>query len=231
MPSSWRLRLESLPWTPPADPGGSVLVLSAHPDDEVLAIGGWLAGQTRRDVTFVTATDGEASHPASPTTTPDDLRARRPGELIGALELLGFERPVVHRLELPDGGLTDSADRLDASLARLVERADLVLAPFEADGHPDHDAVGAAAVRLCADTTPLWRFPLWTWAWTEPDDQPWAPQMRRLDCSSAARVRKRRAIAAFETQVNPLSDDPSDAAVVDGVLLRHALYAPEVVLV
>jgi LmbE family N-acetylglucosaminyl deacetylase len=212
MPSSWRLRLESLPWTPPADPGGSVLVLSAHPDDEVLAIGGWLAGQTRRDVTFVTATDGEASHPASPTTTPDDLRARRPGEL-------------------PDGGLTDSADRLDASLARLVERADLVLAPFEADGHPDHDAVGAAAVRLCADTTPLWRFPLWTWAWTEPDDQPWAPQMRRLDCSSAARVRKRRAIAAFETQVNPLSDDPSDAAVVDGVLLRHALYAPEVVLV
>jgi LmbE family N-acetylglucosaminyl deacetylase len=231
VPSSWRLRLESLPWTPPADPGGRVLVLSAHPDDEVLAVGGWLAGQVRRDVVFVTATDGEASHPASPTTSPDDLRARRPGELIDALQVLGFDRPDVRRLELPDGGLADSADRLDASLAPLVRDADLVLAPFEADGHPDHDAVGAAAVRLCADGTTLWRFPLWTWAWTEPDGQSWASHMHRLDCSSAARVRKRRAVAAFETQVDPLSDDPADAPVVDGVLLRHALYAPEVVLV
>lgn len=231
MPSSWRLRLESLPWTPPRDPGGRVLVLSAHPDDEVLAIGGWLAGQTHRDITFVTATDGEASHPGSPTVTGDDLRARRPGELVEALQLLGHETPDVRRLLLPDGGLTEAADALDEALVDLVAGADLVLAPFEADGHPDHDAVGASAVRLCGSDTVLWRFPVWTWVWTEPDGQPWLPQVQRLDCSSAARVRKRRAIAAFATQVEALSDDPADAPVVDGVLLSHALYAPEVVIV
>jgi LmbE family N-acetylglucosaminyl deacetylase len=230
MPSSWRLRLESLPWTPPRDPGGRVLVLSAHPDDEVLAVGGWLAGQVRREITFVTATDGEASHPGSPTMSGDDLRARRPGELVAALQVLGHETPDVRRLQLPDGGLADSADALDDALAGLVDRADLVLAPFEADGHPDHDAVGAAAVRLCGDSTTLWRFPLWTWAWTEPESQPWVPDLHRLDCTSAARVRKRRAVAAFETQVEPLSDHPADEAVVGGVLLSHALYAPEVVI-
>jgi LmbE family N-acetylglucosaminyl deacetylase len=205
-------------------------VLSAHPDDEVLAVGGWLAGQTRRDIVFVTATDGEASHPDSRTVSADDLRGRRPGELVAALELLGIRSPDVRRLRLPDGELMKSADALDEALSDLVDHADLVLAPFEADGHPDHDAVGAAAVRLCGDDTVLWRFPLWTWAWTEPEDQPWIPRLRRLDCTSAARVRKRRAVAAFETQVQPLSDDPADAPVVDGVLLRHALYAPEVVL-
>jgi LmbE family N-acetylglucosaminyl deacetylase len=228
--SAWHERLERLPRTPPADPGGRVLVLSAHPDDEVLAIGGWLAAHADRDVVFVTATDGEASHPDSPTTSGDDLRARRPGELVDALRALGFEHPDVRRLLLPDGGLAGSAEALDAALAPLVAAADLVLAPFELDGHPDHDAVGAAAVRLCGDRTRLWRFPVWTWAWTEPDGQPWEPQLRRLDSSAEHRDRKRRAIDAFVTQVQPLGDHPADAAVVGGTLLRHALHAPEVVV-
>jgi LmbE family N-acetylglucosaminyl deacetylase len=213
MVSSWRLRLESLSWTPPGDPGGRVLVLSAHPDDVVLAVGGWLAGQTKRDITFVTAT------------------ASRTDELVSALRVLGFAHPDVRRLGLPDDGVADSGDALAEGLATYVEQADLVLAPFEADGHPAHDAVGAAAVRLCGDhTTTLWRFPLWTWTWTTPAAQPWLPDARRLDCSSAARVRKRRAVAALETPLDPSGDPPADAAVGDGLLLRHALYAPEVVL-
>lgn len=228
--SAWRSRLESLPWEPPADPGGRVLVLSAHPDDEVLAIGGWLAGQTDRPVTFVTVTDGEASHPGSPSVSEDDLRKRRPDELLRALDVLGFTDPDVRRLGLPDGRVSEAYPALIEALRPLVEIADLVLAPFESDGHPDHDAVGAAAVELCGDGTTLWRFPIWTWAWTQPADQSWLPRVRRLDCSSTARVRKRQAITEFETQIEPLSDDPADAAVVNDVLLAHASYAPEAVV-
>ncbi len=230
MASGWRSRLESLPWDPPHDPGGRVLVLSAHPDDEVLAIGGWLGGQTQRPVTFVTATDGEASHPGSPSVSPDDLRSRRPDELLDALSVLGFTEPDVRRLGLPDGGLADAQPKLTDALRPLVAEADLVLAPFESDGHPDHDAVGAAAVELCGDHTVLWRFPIWTWAWTQPAEQVWLPRVRRLACSSTARVRKRQAIAAFKTQVEPLSDHPADAAVVGGILLKHASFAPEAVV-
>lgn len=230
MASGWRSRLESLSWEPPPDPGGRVLVLSAHPDDEVLAIGGWLAGQTHRPVTFVTVTDGEASHPGSPSLSEDDLRKRRPDELLAALTVLGFTDPDIRRLGLPDGGVREAFPELLDALRPLVAEADIVLAPFESDGHPDHDAVGAAAMELCGDHTPVWRFPIWTWAWTQPGGQSWLPRVRRLTCSSTARVRKRQAIAMFETQVEALSEHPADAAVVFGVLLEHASFAPEAVV-
>lgn len=231
MPDLWRNWLEGMPVDPPHDPGGTVVVLSAHPDDEVLAVGGWLASQTDREIVFVTATDGEASHPGSPSVTPDELRARRPGELVDALQRLGFEAPDVRRLRLPDGGLAERHAELVAAIGPIVSDASLVLAPFVHDGHPDHEAVGRAAVETCPTSATLWQLPIWTWAWTRPDSQAWKTSVRRLSCTSVGRHRKRRAIAAFETQVRPLSDDPADVQVVDETLLAHASYAPEAVVV
>ncbi len=228
--SSWRHRLESLQPVESIDPGGRVLVLSAHPDDEVLAIGGWLAGQTERDVTFVTTTDGEHSHPNS-SITPEELRNRRPRELVTALDRLGFQNPEIHRLGFPDGGLDNETGELMSALADFVEKADLVLAPFEHDGHRDHDTLGAVAVELCANRRRLWRFPIWTWAWTQPGQQEWLEYVRRLKCTARGRVLKRLAIAAFETQIRPISDDPADSPVIEPALLQHAFYAPEVVII
>ncbi len=230
MTDLWRGRLESMPIDPPADPGGRVVVLSAHPDDEVLAVGGWLSEQTHREVVFVTATDGEASHPGSPTITPEELRARRPGELLDALACLGFDAPDVRRLRLPDGGLDAARDELRRLVEPVVRDASLVLAPFARDGHPDHDAVGQVALEVCPPTAVLWQMPIWTWAWTVPADQEWLPSVRRLACTSQGRHRKRLAMAAFGTQVRALSVHPADTAVVDEVLQRHASLAPEAVV-
>jgi LmbE family N-acetylglucosaminyl deacetylase len=230
MTDLWRGRLEGMPIDPPDDPGGRVVVLSAHPDDEVLAVGGWLSEQTGRDVVFVTATDGEASHPGSPTITPEELRARRPGELLDALRCLGFERPDVRRLRLPDGGLEQASDELHRLVEPLLRDASLVLAPFAHDGHPDHDALGRVALEACPPSAVLWQMPIWTWAWTAPADQEWLPSVRRLECTSQGRHRKRLAMAAFGTQVRALSLHPADTAVVDVVLQRHASLAPEAVV-
>lgn len=229
----WRGWLEGMRIDPPVDPGGLVVVLSAHPDDEVLAIGGWLAAQADadREVVFVTATDGEASHPGSPTITPDELRARRPGELLEALSRLGFDQPDVRRLELPDGGLDGCREALAEAVRPLVVDASLVVAPFAHDGHPDHDALGQVVLDVCPASAVVWQLPIWTWAWTVPDGQDWTGSVRRLECTSPGRHRKRRAMAAFATQVRALSDHPADLAVVDEVLQRHAAYAPEAVIV
>lgn len=224
--SSWIDRIEQLPLAPQPPPG-RVVVLSAHPDDEVLAIGAWLATQADRELVFVTASDGEASHPDSAVVTPDDLRTLRPTELIAALRSLGVTQPQVQRLRLPDGGLADDPASLAAALAPWVDGAGLVLAPFEHDGHPDHDAVGAAALAACAGATPVWRFPIWTWAWTTPADQAWLASAHRLPDTSQARAAKAAALDDFVTQVHPLGDAP---AVVTPELLGHALHAPEVVL-
>lgn len=229
--SGWRHRLESLQPADSMDPGGRLLVLSAHPDDEVLAIGGWLAGQTERDVTFVTATDGEGSHPSSASITRDELRMRRPQELHEALERLGFISPSIHRLGLPDGGLDTETAALKSALGDLVNNADLVLAPFERDGHRDHDTLGAVAIDLCGKRRRLWRFPIWTWAWTQPGQQDWLENIQRLTCTAQGRFRKRQAIAAFETQIKPIGDDPDDVPVVEPALLQHAFFAPEAVII
>lgn len=228
MSSSWGRVLAELPEAP-APPAGRVAVLSAHPDDEVLGIGAWLTGLADRDVVFVTATDGEASHPGSPTVTPDQLRHRRPPELLAALGRLGFDRPRVVRLGLPDGRLTAHRAALDTALADVVAGCGLVLAPFEYDGHPDHEAVGTSALAV-AGAVPVWRFPIWTRAWTRPGHQPWLDRTHRLPAVAGAWALKERAVREFVTQVRPLGDDPADAAVVGEDLMSEALQGPEVVV-
>ena len=64
-----------------------VVVLSAHPDDEALGA----AGLIRRmhslgaQVDVLVATDGEASHPGSPTHSPERIAALRRSEMCRAL--------------------------------------------------------------------------------------------------------------------------------------------------
>ncbi len=231
MSESWGALLAARTPAVAKDPGGPVLVVSAHPDDEVLAVGAWLAGQRERDLVFVTVTDGEASHPDSRTCSPEDLRRLRSKELLVALGELGIRTPTVHRLGLPDGCVAENRTRLADALGPFIERATVVLAPYADDGHPDHDAVGRVAGELCGPDQTLWQMPIWTWAWTEPGSGPWLDRARSLPSDPVDRVRKWRAIDAFTTQVRPLSPALEDAPVVSGLLLDHAVAAPEVVIV
>lgn len=230
-PAPWAATLGSRSRPPAHDPGGRAVVVSAHPDDEVIALGGWLTTQVGRDLTFVVATDGEASHPGSPTTSPEQLRRLRRVELADALAVLGHRRPVVHHLALRDADLPADEPALVAALRPLLADAALVLTPFEEDGHADHDAVGRVVRGTAPASAAVWRYPVWRWAWTAPgDDTAWLDDAVALPSSGAARDLKAAALAQFRTQVEPLSPDPADQAVVTPALLAHALTAPEVVL-
>ena len=72
-----------------------LVVLGAHPDDEVLGAGGIMAAaaQAGIEVVVVCMSDGRASHPGSPTLSPDQLADRRHIELDTATELLGVAPP------------------------------------------------------------------------------------------------------------------------------------------
>ena len=118
-----------------------LLVVAAHPDDEVLGAGGLMA-QTIRDggqVTVLCLSDGAASHPGSPTVTPDELGVRRRGELVDALEALGVTH-VQHR-SLPDGALADHAEDMVAEIDDAIATFgghDVIVGVWRGDRHPVH---------------------------------------------------------------------------------------------
>ena len=102
----------------PRDPlQGPVLVLAAHPDDEVIGAGGMLAwhGQRGHAVTVVHATDGAKGDPGQ---REHDIRAVRRAEGKDALARLGL--PEARHWDLPDGELPEH-------LAELTRRIDAVM--------------------------------------------------------------------------------------------------------
>ncbi|WP_103500157.1 PIG-L deacetylase family protein [Streptomyces sp. SM14] len=222
---------QALPRLPlPAE--GTVVVIAAHPDDEVLGFGGTMARLAADGlrVVSVCATDGEGSHPGSRAMSAGQLARARAKELDEALARLGVTAPP-HRLGLPDSGLARHETELTRALLPLVAGAALVAAPYTGDRHPDHEATGRAAVAAAAHTgVRLVQYPVWAWHWSRPEDRdpPWHGAAR-VDLDTAARRRKARAVAAFTTQIHPLGPAPEDAAILPPSELDHHLRPWETV--
>ena len=114
------------------------MIAAPHPDDETLGVGGTtsLLLASGIDIVLVAVTDGESSHPGRGA----ELRQRRPLESPAAAACLGVVPAHTGGLGHPDGDIAES--QLRAQLARVVQAGDLLLAPSDHDGHPDHDRVG-----------------------------------------------------------------------------------------
>ncbi|ADP84512.1 PIG-L deacetylase family protein [Pseudofrankia inefficax] len=213
------------------DGTADLLVVAPHPDDETLGVGGLmaLARAAGATVTVVAVTDGDASHPRSPTVRPTELVGRRARERRDALAELGLADVEVHRLGIPDGTVDRHVHQVAGLIEELLRPGMTCLATFAADGHPDHDAVGAAAARAClARRVPLVEYPVWTWHWATPGD-PRVPWDRAVQVRLPPRVAqaKRRAAACFRSQVEPLSDQPGDETILTPATLARLLRDEE----
>lgn len=227
-------RLTGLPVAPMPTPTDHLVVVAAHPDDESLGAGG-LVHQARRcgaRVTVVVATDGEGSHPASPTFSPAALAALRRREVSHAVAALS-DTAVVHPLGLPDGRLQTYVPALAAALVDLAADATLVVTPWAGDRHPDHEAAAEAGAELAARLgVPHWQYPVWMWHWATPDDAavPWE-RLRALPLSAADLTAKSRAVTLHRSQTAPLSAAAGDEAVLPGATVEHFLQRTEVYVV
>ena len=217
--TAWRAAIDraALPcWHP--GPTGVVLVVSPHPDDETLAVGGLLHDLVAAGwrVRLASVTDGEAAYPAV-----SGLGAVRRRELASALDRLGIaDATVVHRLELPDGHVAQCQAALEARLTPLVAGMSWVLAPWRDDGHPDHEACGRAAAAVVArgGGGPIRFFPVWAWQWaapTSPEARTMLASAERRDLSPRALHAKRAALRAFTSQ--------QDGVLGPAILPSHVL--------
>jgi len=210
--AEWMRMLASRPkWEPKP---GALFIVSPHPDDEILACGGlirqWaLSGNA---VTVISVTDGEKAHPAW-----QGLNFVRRRELTEALRVLVPVHVAVRRIGIPDGAVGAHAFRLRNAIENLLDPGATLVAPYESDGHPDHEAAG----RVCAEVaqamnTPLARYPIWAWHQSAPNalgQLRWAKYSMNADTQRA----KSRAVQCFESQISPRGLEP----ILPGNVLQY----------
>lgn len=202
-----------------------LVVVAAHPDDETLGAAGLIAqaADLGWSVEVVVATRGEASHPHSPTHSPQRLAELRSREVRRAVARLAPSARV-HLLELPDSDLAGHTDRLVEQLVDVIgDGAEVLLvAPWEQDRHADHEAAGRAA-RTAAGRTDadLLGYPVWLWHWGAAADLP-RTELLRLDLNDRARHAKRAALDCHVTQHRPLSPANGDEQLLPQALLDLA---------
>lgn len=212
----------------------AVVVLAAHPDDETLGAGGLIAsaGRTGLRVTVLVLSDGEASHPRSPSTTPARLGEIRRAEVTDAVRELC---PVadLRFAGLPDGHISESVEQVVTLVVDLVGEqgaTTLLVAPWRGDQHPDHEAAGrAAAVAAERTDSQLLEYPIWLWHWATPDQAPW-DDLCRLDFDLPTEAAKQSAMSYHRSQVSPLSGAPGDETLLSAEVLAHFERSHEVYL-
>ena len=223
---SWASWLE-LRHLPAADPlaWASVAVVAAHPDDEVLGVGGTMAmlAAAGARLRLIAVTDGEASHPG---IDPAVLRRVRAEETTAALAALGAGSADVIRLRFPDTGLAAREGELAAVLREQCAGFEVCLAPWERDAHADHEAAGRAARR---GGRPVLSYPIWMWHWAIPADArvPWR-QARQVPLPPPVVARKRSAIAEFTSQLTDRG--PDLGPVIPAGVVAHFTRPQEVLL-
>ena len=143
-------------------------MVSPHPDDEVLGAGGlmrmWSAWHL--PVSLVNVSDGEAAFPGCWA-----LKNQRRTELDRALRFLSPGGIPTLRLGLPDGGGDANKPALLQALAVLCRHRPTLIAPYERDGHPDHESVGQACLQVARELNlPVARYPILAWHHRHPLD-------------------------------------------------------------
>ncbi|AME23543.1 MAG: PIG-L family deacetylase [Pseudomonadota bacterium] len=230
-------QLSTLPEVDPGTlvpPGARAVIVSPHPDDEILGTGGLLArlSDLGRKVLIIAVTDGTASHPDSPEWPAARLAATRPQETRDALQRLRMRHVALVRLHLPDGGGNTFESDLSKALEAHLKPGDVVFGTWRYDGHPDHESVGRAVTAVAgALDLPFVEVPVWTWHWAAPDDSrvPWS-RARRISLDDATLARKVHAVQAFRSQIEADGSTGRDAILPAHVLER--LTRPyEVVLI
>jgi LmbE family N-acetylglucosaminyl deacetylase len=229
--SAWRQWLGSPELRPfPEEDHGHAVVVAAHPDDETLGASGLIQRLHERGTTvgLVVATDGEGAFPRLSPEDKAELGRTRRRELRESLRAQGLGEVDVHRLGLPDSGLTDHAAELAERLTPLLADADVCLVPWPDDPHPDHHTAGEVALRVAPVTAHRWSYPIWMWHWLRPDD-PRIPRSRGFvhRLTDERRRRKAAGVSAFESQLKPGPD--GSEAILASTMVEHFERGVEVV--
>ncbi len=210
---------------------GPILVVSPHPDDEVLGAGGTIMWSTDAgaQATVLYVTDGSRSHERF--LSPEKLAKIRRAEAAAASAALGAEPRF---LDVPDQAVGDHIERIIRGVISELERtgATSMFTPEREDPHSDHAATTQAVLAAIARSGwsgTLLEYPLWYWNHWPAMPLPWPPGRDTLRLARGSLrsqfglrtkkrfettvevddllERKRQALAFHRSQLEPLVDD------------------------
>jgi LmbE family N-acetylglucosaminyl deacetylase len=133
-----------------------LVVVVMHVGEDICAAGGLIAWLADRDVPIdvlaVTKGDGTTARAAG-ATPPYELGRRRAHWSV-SYQQLGAYDVRRHELALPSGRAAEAELDVVAALSEIIgfdpnPSGSWVLAPWQHDGQPDHDAVGRASSVVC----------------------------------------------------------------------------------
>jgi LmbE family N-acetylglucosaminyl deacetylase len=172
--------------------GPNVLVLSPHPDDDILGCGGTLAKHKKagHTITSVTLTDGSFGDPSIPDR--DVLIRKREEESQRAARIIGISRCEFLREKDQKLGTKGPIIQKIGALLDEIE-PDLLYLPFFLDNHPDHVATHRIFYRVAQKKTVRTKCCFY---------ETWAPLYPNIlvDVSDEMAI-KVRAIKEYETQL------------------------------
>ena len=187
-----------------------LVVVAPHPDDEILACGGWLAMRVDRGqpCLVVAVTNGEASHGTSDPKGCASLGQRRAKESCAGLKALGLSPACMVRLGMPDGQAASMSFAISMKLLALLEPDDVIVTTWSLDGHPDHEATSEAARRAAVKVgCRVLEAPVWMWHWATPGDLsiPWS-RLLSIDLPEQVLSAKLQALSCHQSQLETRGD-------------------------
>jgi LmbE family N-acetylglucosaminyl deacetylase len=195
--------LDDLPnWRPPMVP---TLIISPHPDDETLAVGGLIRYlcDSKVDVSVAAITDGENAYAGE-----SGLGPVRVLEQERALAELGVPSEKIVRLRMRDSGLHENEADLTEALLALATKGGHIIAPWDGDFHPDHEVCGRSA-RTVADGigAKLTYYFFWTWHRGTPSTLD-GLDLVAFSVDEDGITRKKRALQCHRSQLQHPSGQP-----------------------
>lgn len=203
--------------SPRNDQAGSALCVFAHPDDEILAMGGALQFMAPADIVLVT--DGAPPWIEDPVT----YGAMRRAETRRAIAGTGVAHRL-HFLGFSDQGVAAAARELIGALVPFITQAGQIFTHALEHGHPDHDAV-CLSVHAAAHIgqrhhgiteCPLYRCENGSLVLSAFD-------AGAIELASAFSTRKRDMLGCFESQRDFLDRFPVDREAYCAVPLRSGV--------
>lgn len=189
-----------------------VVVVVAHPDDEVLAAGSRM--DRMADLTVIHITDGSPRDMEDARregfSTREDYAAHRRREVVAAMDALGAEPELLCYWHPDKESILHGAAILDQLTLDLAGASAVITHAYE-HGHPDHDTA-ALCTRLAldrlrghgAEAAELYEFPIYCMENGQPvfgrfSPDPSAPETV-LPLTGEDRARRNAALSAYQSQ-------------------------------